>query len=91
MDTMPSVGIRQFRANLHKYTVAAKEPFAVTSHGRLVGYYIPAQPEPEQADFEALKAASLKLQEMMQNMGITEDEAVAEFDRLRKQDRPLSE
>ena len=54
-------------------------------------YYLPAQPEPEPADFEALKAASLKLQGMMKDMGLTEDEAVAEFDRLRKQDRQLSE
>jgi antitoxin (DNA-binding transcriptional repressor) of toxin-antitoxin stability system len=87
MDTLPAIGIREFRENLHKYTAATTEPFAVTSHGRAIGYYIPARPTPTQADFEALRNATAKLHGLMQEIGLTEDEAVAEFERLRKQDR----
>jgi hypothetical protein len=87
MSDFPSIGIREFRENLHKYTAETKEPFAVTSHGRHIGYYIPVQSSPSQANFEALKFATQKLQDIMADMGLTEDEVVAQFDRLRKQAR----
>gem|GEM_PF-2492209 len=86
MEPIQSIGIREFRANLHRYTVENTGPIAVTSHGRHVGYYIPARPSPKQEDFEALKAARLKLAAMLEESGVTEDEIVAEFEALRKQD-----
>ena len=87
MDNIESVGIREFRANLHKYTTASNTPIAVTSHGRPVGYYIPAQPSPQKEDFEALKIAVSKLSSILEESGVTEDEIIEEFDRLRKQDK----
>ncbi|NER23442.1 MAG: type II toxin-antitoxin system Phd/YefM family antitoxin [Symploca sp. SIO1B1] len=87
MSEMQSVGIRDFRANLHKYTVENQDPIAVTSHGRHIGYYIPAKPSPKEADFEALRTASRLLEAMLKKSGVTEDEIVAEFDALRKQER----
>ena len=87
MDNIESVGIREFRANLHKYTTAGNTPIAVTSHGRPVGYYIPAHPSPQKEDFEALKIAVNKLSALLEKSGTTEDEVVEEFDRLRQQDK----
>lgn len=85
METMQSIGIREFRQNIHKYTATGQEPLAITSHGRAIGYYIPAQPSPTKVDFEALQNAAQKLQTLMKNIGITEDEVVEEFKALRKQ------
>ena len=73
--------------NLHKYTTAGNTPIAVTSHGRPVGYYIPARPSPQKEDFEALKIAVSKLSTILEENGMTEDEFVEEFDRSRKQDK----
>ncbi|NER53102.1 MAG: prevent-host-death protein [Symploca sp. SIO1A3] len=68
-------------------TVENQDPIAVTSHGRHIGYYIPAKPSPKEADFEALRTASRLLEAMLKKSGVTEDEIVAEFDALRKQER----
>ncbi|NET57672.1 MAG: prevent-host-death family protein [Symploca sp. SIO2E6] len=87
MSEIQSVGIRDFRANLHKYTAENEHPIAVTSHGRHIGYYIPAKPSPKEADFEALRKASLLLKAMLKKSGVTEDDIIAEFDALRKQER----
>ena len=87
MTSMTSVGIREFRTNLHKYTTEKTTPIAITSHGRLVGYYIPARASAEQADFEALRRANQMLSAMLADNAMTEDDAVAAFDRLRKQGR----
>ena len=86
MSDLQTVGIREFRSNMHKYTGADK-PFMVTSHGRPLGYYIPASPAPSEEDFTALRLASDKIKEMLHDAGITEDQAIAEFNRLRQQER----
>ncbi len=84
MEPFQSIGIREFRQNIHKYTATSQEPFTVTSHGRAIGYYIPANPTPNEADFQALRQATEKLQRVMRAIGVTEDEIVTEFDYLRK-------
>ena len=56
-----SVGIKEFRANLHKYTKQTSEPIAVTSHGAPIGYYIPTQSTPQKQDLLALQEAVQKI------------------------------
>lgn len=87
MDSFPSIGIREFRQNLHRYTTTAREPFAVTSQGRALGYFIPAHTPPAQADFDAFNAAAEKLETLMRDKGLTEEQVLAEFERLRKMKR----
>ena len=84
MTDLQTVGIREFRSNMHKYTGADK-PFMVTSHGRPLGYYIPASPSPSEEDFIALRTASDQIKAMLNEAGITEDEAIATFNSLRQQ------
>jgi PHD/YefM family antitoxin component YafN of YafNO toxin-antitoxin module len=48
MERIQSVAIREFRANLHKYTRQASDPIAITSHGEAIGYYVPVRLAPEQ-------------------------------------------
>ena len=79
-----SVGIKEFRANLHKYTQQASEPIAITSHGVPIGYYIPTQPTPQKQDLMALQAAVQKIKQLLETRGINEDELFADFQNATK-------
>ncbi|WP_103670402.1 prevent-host-death family protein [Pseudanabaena sp. BC1403] len=79
-----SVGIKEFRANLHKYTKQTSEPIAVTSHGVPIGYYIPTQPTPQKQDLLALQEAVQKITQLLQTQGISEEELFADFQSVRK-------
>ncbi|WP_055076942.1 prevent-host-death family protein [Pseudanabaena sp. 'Roaring Creek'] len=79
-----SVGIKEFRANLHKYTKQTSEPIAVTSHGVPIGYYIPTQPTPQKQDLLALQQAVQKITQLLQTQGISEEELFADFQSVRK-------
>jgi len=74
-----SVGIKEFRANLHKYTQQTSEPIAITSHGVPIGYYIPTQPTPQKQDLTDLQAAVQKIQQLLETRGISEDELFTDF------------
>ena len=79
-----SVGIKEFRANLHKYTKQTSEPIAVTSHGVPIGYYIPTQPTPQKQDLLALQQAVQKITQLLQTQGISEEELLADFQSTKK-------
>jgi antitoxin (DNA-binding transcriptional repressor) of toxin-antitoxin stability system len=74
-----SVGIKEFRANLHKYTQQTSEPIAITSHGVPIGYYIPTQPTPQKQDLTDLQVAVQKIKQLLETRGISEDELFADF------------
>lgn len=74
-----SVGIKEFRANLHKYTQQTSEPIAITSHGVPIGYYIPTQPTPQKQDLIALQEAVQKIKQLLETKGINEDDLFADF------------
>jgi hypothetical protein len=77
-----SVGIREFRAGLAEF-IDGKQPIAVTRHGQTVGFFIPTA-RPSQADLQALRDATEKLQA---SISLSEDEvdaAVRDFEVLRK-------
>lgn len=86
MMDMQSVGLREFRANLHRYTRQAQEPIVVTSHGEAIGYYIPARPHPQEQDMIALREAARKIAALLQAGGISEDAIVGEFQDARRAD-----
>jgi len=77
------VGMRQFRQEFGDFVDAGK-PVAITRHGRTVGLYIPVRHKPEAADLAALEEAGRVLDDLMVQKGITEEEALEEFRRLRK-------
>ena len=72
------VGVREFRERLSEY-LDATTPVAITRHGRTVGYYIPAHHGEVEAEREALRQATSRLQDLMVTYGITEDELIREF------------
>ncbi len=57
----------------------------MTAHGETIGYYIPAQPQPQKKDIESLRQAITKLSNMLAEKGLSEDNIVADFQELRKQ------
>ncbi len=85
MSNIESVGVREFRDHLHKYTKENREPIALTSHGETIGYYIPARQKPEKKEIESLQEAVAKLSQMLTEKGLSEDDIVADFQELRNQ------
>ena len=81
---LEKIGIREFRNNLAKY-ISATEPVAVMRHGQTVGYFLPTHKKPEQAELESLKIAAEKLDRLLADKGVTEDELVKEFRQLRQE------
>lgn len=84
--TIQSVGIREFRTNLHKYTRLNKEPISITSHGEPIGYFIPIAPRPEEKDFTALLEATRKMSELLGEKGVTVEEIIADYQQAKAQD-----
>ncbi|MEM9777453.1 MAG: type II toxin-antitoxin system prevent-host-death family antitoxin [Chloroflexota bacterium] len=85
--TIQTVGIREFRAKLHKYTKENNEPIAITSHGEPIGYFIPVGKQPSERDFEALMRASEKISSMLADLDVDIDELVEDFKKSRATDR----
>ena len=83
MSSIQSVGMREFRQHLYKYTKENREPLALTSHGETIGYYIPAGASPEKKDLASLREAVTKLSAMLAEKGLSEDDIVADFQELR--------
>lgn len=79
-----TVGIREFRDNLATYLLESDKPLAITRHGDTIGYYIPRRRKPTPAQLEALHQAGLRMEAMMAEADVSEDEMIEEFQRLRK-------
>jgi PHD/YefM family antitoxin component YafN of YafNO toxin-antitoxin module len=81
---MEAVGLREFRANLHKYTNQGLDPIIVTSHGATIGYYIPARPSAQEQDLAALKEAVRKIAALLESSGVQEEDIIADFQQARR-------
>ncbi|KAA6459134.1 prevent-host-death protein [Acidobacteria bacterium AB60] len=84
METQ-KIGMREFRDKLATYLLESEVPLAITRHGDTVGYFIPTRRRRSDAEREALKDAAARWQEILDAEGLSEDEAVSEFKRLRSQ------
>lgn len=82
-----SVGIREFRDNLATYLLESDKPLAITRHGDTIGFYLPVRRKPTEEQKLALAEARARLQKAMDAAGVTEDEIVDDFKRLRKESR----
>jgi antitoxin (DNA-binding transcriptional repressor) of toxin-antitoxin stability system len=82
------VGMREFRQNIAKYVLESDAPVVLTRHGDEVGYFIPLRkPKLTEAELKAWDEHGAQVQKMLAEAGVTEDEILEEFDRLRKADR----
>jgi hypothetical protein len=81
MDAI-KVDIREFRDDLTKH-IASSTPVAVMQDGQTVGYFIPTQKH-NASDVTALSEAREAFDQALGGREIDIEEAVAEFDALRK-------
>jgi hypothetical protein len=79
---MKRVGVREFREDLSEY-LQSPEPVAVTRHGQTIGFYLPARTDNRKEEIAKLHEAVEELQVWLAKHGITEDDIVDEFDRVR--------
>jgi PHD/YefM family antitoxin component YafN of YafNO toxin-antitoxin module len=86
-----SIGIREFRDNLATYLLESEGPLAITRHGDTIGYYLPTRRKRTEAEKAALDAIHAQLQQDMAEAGVTEDEIIEDFKRLRKEARRKEE
>ena len=83
MDNVPTkVSIREFRSRLAQYA-RAHSPIVITRHGETVGYYIPARPSRDKAEIDALKEAASHLDALLAQAGVSEEDMLSEFRKLR--------
>jgi antitoxin (DNA-binding transcriptional repressor) of toxin-antitoxin stability system len=80
-----TVGVREFRRDLADY-IDQPEPVTVTRHGLTVGLFIPVHRD-RKAEIAAYSEAAKKASALLEKLGMTEDEVVAEFDAMRKSGR----
>ena len=81
---MKKIGLREFESDLEKY-ISVNEPVAVMNHGQTVGYFLPTHKKSE--PIESLKIAAEKLDRLLIDKGITEDELVEEFRQIQQEDK----
>jgi antitoxin (DNA-binding transcriptional repressor) of toxin-antitoxin stability system len=79
------VGVREFRERIASF-LESDTPVAVTRHGETVGVYIPTRRRrPKTAEREELKAAADRLAKLLAD--VDEEELVAEFKQMRRQNK----
>jgi antitoxin (DNA-binding transcriptional repressor) of toxin-antitoxin stability system len=83
------VGIREFREKLSGF-LESPNPVAITRHGQTIGFYVPTQRRPNEADLEALRRAGERMAQLLAISGAGEEELADEFESLRKKRRTRS-
>jgi antitoxin (DNA-binding transcriptional repressor) of toxin-antitoxin stability system len=82
-DHLVQVGVREFREDLAEY-LSSDKPVAITRHGQTVGYFIPAHRNGKDEEISALWRAVERLNALLADYGIEEEEVVREFQRARR-------
>lgn len=82
------VGIQEFRENLFSY-LEAQTPISIIRDGATVGVFVPTMPLPKRrpVDLEAFRIAGEKMQELIAAAGTSEEELIADFEELRREER----
>jgi PHD/YefM family antitoxin component YafN of YafNO toxin-antitoxin module len=82
MDSI-TLGIQELPDNLTTYLLKNNAPVAITRDGEMIGYFIPARRKRTEAERAALDEAAARLEAVLAEEGLTEDELVADFKRWR--------
>jgi len=80
-----AAGVREFRTDLAEF-IDQTEPVTVTRHGQIVGLFIPIHRD-RQAEIDAYAAAARRANDLINAMGISEDQAVSEIAAMRAEER----
>jgi antitoxin (DNA-binding transcriptional repressor) of toxin-antitoxin stability system len=82
-----SIEIPELREHLAEYLLKSQTPLTITNHGNTIGYFIPAPRKRTEAERAALDESAARLREELAALGVTEDELVEDFKRLRAANR----
>ena len=82
-----SIGIREFRDKLATCLLQSEGPLEITRHGDTIGYYLPIKRKRTEAEKLALDEAVLRVQQDMIAHGVTEDDIIEDFQRLKREER----
>lgn len=86
MSDSIEVGIEEFSQHPARYLFGSC-PVLVVQNGRIVGYYLPFPAEPKPEAIAALASAGRKSDAILQEHGLSEDELLKEFERMREEGR----
>ena len=81
------VGIREFRDKLASYLLESEEPVAITRHGDILGYYVPARRTRSETERATLKVAAAHLQQALAAEGISGEGILKDFKRWHRDQR----
>lgn len=79
-----TVDMEEFREHLAEYLLESKDPVTITGNGRYLGVFLPARPQPTEAELAELDKAKAELDAELADLGLTEEELIADFKRWRK-------
>lgn len=82
-----SVGIREFRENLSTWLLESEGPVAITRHGDTIGYFLPTRRKRTAEEIQEIEDAAERLQAEMAAAGVTEDDILEDFEKLRREER----
>ena len=77
------VGVREFREGLAEY-LDSPSPLAITRHGQTIGYYLPVRVERNEEKRRRFMEAAERLDKLLAEHDISEDEVVREFKARRR-------
>jgi hypothetical protein len=86
MSKIQTITLDEFHTNLDKYTKQISEPIAITSQDVTVGYYIPTHSAPQKQNLINLLETVHKIVILLKEKGVTEDDIIADFRKLRQND-----
>jgi hypothetical protein len=86
MDSI-TLGIQELPDNLTTYLLKSDAPVAITRDGETIGYFIPAPRKRTEAELAAFDEAAERLDALLAEEGLTEEELVADFKRWRAANR----
>jgi len=78
-----TVGIQEFQENVTAY-LEGHQTLAITKHGETIGFFVPTH-KPE--DLGGSDAAESEVDALVASWGATEEELMAEIDKIRRERR----
>ena len=78
-SSIPTISTQEFRAELARF-LDSSETLAITRHGEVVGYYVPARdPSKLREEYVRFRSSAERLKVLLEGVGLDEDTFLEEF------------
>jgi len=86
-SSIPTISTQEFRAELARF-LDSSETLAITRHGEVVGYYVPARdPSKLREEYVRFRSSAERLKTLLEGVGLDEDTFLEEFKAARAADK----